>query len=249
MGWFEGSTWKWTLAWQRDLLQQELQEVEELSTILTEHHPVLNKEDTLTWKGKKEYKAKVLHQMLCMEMAAEVESIVCSVWMHLAPPKVEFFMWLVLLGKINTKEKLCTKGILPADQTLCALCSAQTETLDHVLLNCPFSWRVWTSVATELGQVLTVQPSFKVFYETWLNVQWRSKRVKKIWLSIVFAGAWRLWMSRNEVIFKQKELNFEELCHSIKWQVSVWTKTWKEEVPYRAEDIVRNFSAIPAMLS
>jgi len=231
------------------LLQQEIQEVEELVDIVSDHHPVPNQADTLTWRGKQEYKAKLLCQLLSLEMTVEVESMVCSVWMHLAPPKVEFFMWLALLGKLNTKEKLCKRGILPANQDLCVFCSAQPENLDHVLLNCPFSWKVWITIAKEMGKELTVHPSFKEFYETWIATQWRSKRVKKMWISIIFAGAWRLWMTRNDIIFNQKELNFEEICHSIKWQVSAWTKTWKEEVPYRVEDIARNFASIPTMLT
>ena len=54
--------------------------------------------------------------------------------------------------------------------------------------------------------------------------QWRSKRLKKLWISTFFVVAWRIWMVRNEIIFHQKELNFEEVGHSVKWEVAMWTK-------------------------
>jgi len=86
-----------------------------------------------------------------MEMEVEVESLVCSVWMNLVPPKVEFFMWLALLGKLNTKEMVCKKRILLESQISYTFCSSHIESLDHVLLNCSFSWKVWVSIAKELG--------------------------------------------------------------------------------------------------
>jgi len=135
--------------------------VEELTALLSAYHPLPNQDDTLYWKGKKEFSAKILQQLLHMEVEVEVESLVCSVWMNLVPPKVEFFMWLTLLGKINTKELLCKKGILLDCQTLCTFCSAHTENLDHVLLNCSFSWRVWCSIADDLGQNLASHATFK----------------------------------------------------------------------------------------
>ena len=184
-----------------------------------------------------------------MEMDVEVDSMVCSVWMNLTPPKVEFFMWLTLLGKLNTKEMLYKKGVLSVNQTSCTFCSAQSESLDHVLLQCPFSWKVWSSIADDLGQKLVLHTTFKQFYNACLSVQWRSKCLKKLWISTVFAVTWRLWMVRNELIFQQKELNFAEVCHSIRWKVAEWTRAWKDQLPYKVEDLARNFSALPDMLT
>jgi len=126
-----------------------------------------------------------------MELEVEVESLVCSVWLNLVPPKVEFFMWLTLLEKLNTKEMLCKKGVLSVNQTSCTFCSSHTESLDHVLLNCPFSWRVWCSIVDDLGQKLAYHTTFKQFYSSRLSVQWRSKCLTKIWISTVFAVTWR----------------------------------------------------------
>uniref|UniRef100_A0A7C9F570 Reverse transcriptase zinc-binding domain-containing protein n=2 Tax=Opuntia streptacantha TaxID=393608 RepID=A0A7C9F570_OPUST len=248
MGWFEGHMWKWALAWKRELTQQEVELVTGLTDLLSAHFPLPNQEDTIHWKGGKEYSAKVLQQLLYMEMEVEVESLVCSVWLNLVPPKVEFFMWLVLLGKLNTKEMLCKKGVLSVNQTSCSFCSSHTESLDHVLLNCPFSWRVWCSTAADLGQQLVYHTTFKQFYSSCLSIHWRSKCLKKIWISAVFAVTWRLWMVRNELIFHQKELNLTEVCHSIKWNVAVWTRAWKELIPYKVEELARNFSSLPEIL-
>jgi len=62
--------------------------------------------------------------------------------MNLAPPKVEFFMWLAMLEKLNTKELLCKKGVLKEDQKSCTFCADEAESLNHALLACPISWSI-----------------------------------------------------------------------------------------------------------
>jgi len=57
MGWFEGHLWKLALAWKRELAQQEVELVEGLIDLLSAHFLLPNQEDTIHWKGKKEYSA------------------------------------------------------------------------------------------------------------------------------------------------------------------------------------------------
>ena len=149
MGWFEGQLWKWTLAWKRELTQNELQLADELYALLSHQHPNPTHRDTILWKGSPNYKAKDLQKLLTVTV--EVDSLVCTVWMNLSPPKVEFFMWLALLGKLNTKEVLLGQEILSNGQTVCSLCSLESESIDHVLMKCNVSWKLWRYFAAELG--------------------------------------------------------------------------------------------------
>uniref|UniRef100_A0A7C8ZEC0 Reverse transcriptase zinc-binding domain-containing protein n=1 Tax=Opuntia streptacantha TaxID=393608 RepID=A0A7C8ZEC0_OPUST len=149
-----------------------------------------------------------------------------------------------LKSLLNTKELLYK---LQESQNVCTFCSTHSEDLDHVLIDCSFSWKVWCAIANDLGQQLSRQPTFKQFYEVWIAIPWRYKRLKNLWISTVFTVAWRLWMVRNEIIFQQKELSLVEVCHSIKWKVALWTKAWKQPVPYTVEDVARNFSSIPVL--
>jgi len=63
----------------------------------------------------------------------------------------------------------------------------------------------------------------------------------------LFATLWSLWMHRNGIIFKQRELDVLGLCHMIKWRVSSWSKVWEDEVPYSAELLAHNFQAFPLL--
>ena len=243
-----GQVWRWALAWRRELSQEELQQMDLLTALLVNHHTLPNQQDSLCWKGKTVFTAKALQQMMYLEIAVEVQSLVCTVWMNLVPPKVEIFMWLALLGKLNTKEMLCKRGVLQEEQNTCTFCSAHSENLNHILLNCQFSWEVWCSIANDLGQQAVKKPTFQQFYEAWLAVSWKSTKTTQLWVSTVFAMAWKLWMVRNEIIFNQQRLDRVEVCYSIKWVVAMWTKLWKDSLPYTTEEIVKNFTSFPQLL-
>jgi len=83
-----------------------------------------------------------------------------SAWMNLAPPKVEFFLWLALLDELNTKDLPHRKGIILAISNVCTFCSSNIETQDHLLVNCSSSWRIWCNISTDLGQQLARPSTF-----------------------------------------------------------------------------------------
>jgi len=78
MGWFAGTLWKWPLAWQRELSQTELQHLNVLTTLLSQHCPQWGKEDIVLWKSQNIYSVKEFQKQVKVE--AESDSKVCTVW-------------------------------------------------------------------------------------------------------------------------------------------------------------------------
>ncbi|KAL4346476.1 hypothetical protein GQ457_17G006660 [Hibiscus cannabinus] len=66
------------------------------------------------------------------------------VWSGLAPPKVEGFLWKVILGRIPTLVELDKRGALHSSSTRCALCSKDEETVNHIFCLCEIGWKVWS---------------------------------------------------------------------------------------------------------
>ena len=245
MGWYEGQVWSWVFAWQRELSQEELKKVDELKGLITTHNPQQNKEDTLLWNEKTSYTVRAFQQEY--NKGVVYDNLVCKVWMNLAPPKVEFFMWLALLEKLNTKEMLWKKGILQEDQISCTFCSEQSESSSHILMSCPVSWRIWCTIAEDLDQELSMPDTLRKHYEDWMGRKWRHITFRKFWCTTFFAVAWSLWLTRNEIIFQHKELDMEKLCNLIRWRVTFWTKAWKEQPPYQSSELARKFDVIPVL--
>ena len=138
MGWFEGNTWRWVLSWNKVLNQEELSAEQSLHNILKQHHPQRNIPDKLEWKQHGAFTVK----NLCNEVSKQqdngvtVDTITCSVWQKLAPPKVELMTWLALLDRLNTKDRLARKKVIPAEMNICTFCNRHTEDIHHLLLLC-----------------------------------------------------------------------------------------------------------------
>jgi len=108
--------------------------------------------------------------------------------------------------------------------------------------------KIWTLIAGKLGQFLTIPVTFRQHYEMWMAISWKNRLSKKLWASTFFTVAWRIWLTRNEIIFQQQDFNQEVLCQNIKRRVAFWTKAWKDHIPYIEEELARNFANIPVIL-
>lgn len=64
-----------------------------------------------------------------------INYVVARVWGNLAPPKVDLFVWLVIWGKINTKDNLGRKGILQGDDLLYVFCGSVSKFVDHLFVH------------------------------------------------------------------------------------------------------------------
>ena len=171
-------------------------------------------------------------------------------WMNIAPPKLKFMVWLALLGRLNTKDMLVRKKIIPQECNLCSFCSLHAETCDHLLVHCSVAWQVWCNIAEGLGlRQMLQQQNFRQMYELWLSKsrsihnRWR----KKLLLVSFFAVTWSLWNKRNLMVFQNHEFEHNTFCHTVRRRIALWSKEGKESMPYSTEDIVRHFNAIPVL--
>ncbi|MED6116523.1 hypothetical protein PIB30_101055 [Stylosanthes scabra] len=44
-----------------------------------------------------------------------------------SPPKLELLVWMVMLEKINTRDKLASCGVLPNSMAMCPMCDLHGE--------------------------------------------------------------------------------------------------------------------------
>ena len=68
--------------WKRELSNDEMQKVDELHCLLTQHQPVMNNRDTLLWDANKCYTVKAFQQVA--NRGVIYDNLVCQVWMNLA---------------------------------------------------------------------------------------------------------------------------------------------------------------------
>lgn len=61
--------------------------------------------------------------------------MIAGLWKILVPYRVEIFVWLAMLGTLNTKDKLIRLGILEASNGPCLLCNSEPESGEHALFS------------------------------------------------------------------------------------------------------------------
>lgn len=112
------------------------------------------------------------------------------VWRNNAPPKVQFFGWLLVQHKIKCRRNLYRKNIV--DIETCPICLECPETANHLILECSFSRQIWAnlSIGTEGHDVASL---------------WLLPRPAPIpsahYNMLLLLVCWMLWKHRNEVVF------------------------------------------------
>lgn len=121
-----------------------------------------------------------------------------TVWNPWGIPKHSFLMWLFVLNRCPTRDRLINWGLPTAPN--CLLCNALAESRDHLFFQCPFAWSVWSTVAAKCN--LTPLPTWN---QTMLALQsLRCARPQKILTLLACqATVYLLWTERNNRLHRQ----------------------------------------------
>ncbi|KAF4354750.1 hypothetical protein F8388_026545 [Cannabis sativa] len=57
-----------------------------------------------------------------------------EVWSRMNTPKQSIILWLVMLNKLKTKDRLIKMGIMVQEK--CSLCEEQAKSIQHLFFDC-----------------------------------------------------------------------------------------------------------------
>ena len=139
------NTWK---AWQIDNLPNWLsEEKDSLIHLLKGKAPAAkNMPDKRGWGQRSgKYSASEGYKaLLSLPHVAPNPARWNFIWNFPLMPKIDFFCWTAAHQSILTGDNLKIRGM--EGPSRCPLCCSEEETMDHLLLNCPFSKEVWSEV-------------------------------------------------------------------------------------------------------
>lgn len=137
-----------------------------------------------------------------------------TIWKAEAIPKVKFFMWTFLKGKTLTAENLKKRGI--AGPSRCPNCQDAEESIQHLFISCPFVVSCWSSINPSAVLIWNSQQAIGEALNNWKrSYPWQSMKhnlAKTVWDALPFAILWRIWIARNNMIFRNKETSIRHLC-------------------------------------
>lgn len=143
-------------------------------------------------------------------------------WKSWAPLRCKIFLWLAMLNRCWTADRLARRGLQHPDK--CLLCDQEEETVQHILTSCVFARQVWTTVLGRVGlQHLAPTLEFDTFKDWW---RWAARRAPKAarkgMNSLLILTAWSIWKMRNRCMFDGCQPAARPVLQEIHEQANLW---------------------------
>lgn len=192
-GFWDERIWTWSLLWKRSLRPQEKLERLLLENLLEQVNLSPSDHDSLMWSPSKlgSLTVKSVTQELVKPHSVGPANLIHSnapkgFWLSLVPHRIEIFTWLVLLEKINSKDKLVRIGIIPTTEAICSLCGQGNEDVNHPFLHYTFSHHLWSWWMNIWGLHWAFPSTIRVEFDQWKPLL-KGSFFKKIWCAIFFS--------------------------------------------------------------
>ncbi|KAL4296867.1 hypothetical protein GQ457_12G029750 [Hibiscus cannabinus] len=232
--------WIWSFKVRRALFSWEQAVWDEFIRIINKGAADSGTMDVLKWEHASNgvYSTKKLCE-LESALGSTEDKIWKLVWSGLAPPKVEGFLWKVILGRIPTLVELDKRGALHSSSTRCALCSRDEETVNHIFCLCEIGWKVWSKWVNEWRIRLVFPNSIKQLLQMWDSLP-ANRALKEFWRLSFFCILWTIWLCRNGVVFNNLVYNEQKIFEEMLLRLGFWCKGEWHTSTCSINEFVRN---------
>lgn len=157
-----------------------------------------------------------------------------AVWSPRSIPRQSFHAWLVVLDRTPTRDRLISWGLQVSH--LCLLCNANSESRDHLYMDCPFSFDLWTLIATKC-QLLPLQNWYALINQMTSLPPPRSKKLLCLlaWKAVMY---W-LWRERNERLHANTFRTIDSLLKTIDRQIRNHIQSFRESNPALSSKMIQ----------
>uniref|UniRef100_A0A7N2LHE6 Reverse transcriptase zinc-binding domain-containing protein n=1 Tax=Quercus lobata TaxID=97700 RepID=A0A7N2LHE6_QUELO len=126
-----------------------------------------------------------------------------KIWKLNIPPKVRNFLWRACSNILPTRENLHRRRVQV--EPWCELCCQCTETVAHMLWECPLARNVWHYAKEKCRNVRTQS---RIFFSLFKMVVDRfSQQEIEQWATV----SWSIWSARNKFCFEKFQRHPEQI--------------------------------------
>jgi len=134
-------------------------------------------------------------------------------WGSCAPPRVQFFAWLLVHERIQCKANLARRKILPDDT--CELCGRRPETVVHLLFFCDFAASFWRALGFDIPADMEAK-----------NIRDLPRPIhigEMHYDTFILVCCWSLWKRRNGITFRQETMSLRQTLQECKREAKAWS--------------------------
>ena len=128
-------------------------------------------------------------------------------WTKAFIPKIDMFCSTMAHKSILSSENLKKRGM--EGPSRCPLCKSDEETTDHIMIGCPFSKEVWREAMVIPG--INLPGTIQALFSDWMKLSpfrlSKKTLLQTAWRWILKAVCWKIWIERNNRIFREQELH------------------------------------------
>ena len=238
-----GGPCEWNVTFGRDFNDWELDLVVEFFQLLASNN---SKEGTdgLRWKGRKDgvFSSRSFYHLL--NERTRMPFPWKGIWAVKAPPRVSFFIWTATWGRILTCDNLMQRGYSMVGR--CCLCCADGETVDHLLLHCPYSHVLWSFPFRSFHVSWVMPRNVKELLFGWRN--WFGKHHSDIWNLAPLCLMWIVWLELNSRIFEDVSCSTDQLLEKFASSLFDWSRVWGFSTANNVEDFIVALNSVSASL-
>jgi ribonuclease HI len=141
-----------------------------------------------------------------------------AIWTVKSLPKIDMFVWTVAQKGVLSGENLRKRGW--EGPSRCPLCLQEEESMNHLLLVCPFASEVW-QLALGLGALAPNLPQeIHLLLSNWQALcPFRTANqghLLALWRSIPKFILWKIWLERNNRLFREEKRTPAQVATRIK---------------------------------
>jgi len=139
-----------------------------------------------------------------------------------APGKCKFFIWLVIHDRCWTAARRKKHGL--QDDDSCALCAQMPETVDHLLIACPFTREVWFRLLRRFDWVSLAPNAQSTFFVSWWSTARKqlSKDNRRCLDTLVILTSWLLWKEKNDRTFDRQVRTVHDVLARVYNEIVDW---------------------------
>jgi len=120
--------------------------------------------------------------------------VAAFVWRNRAPPRVQFFAWLLVRERIQSRENLKRRKVL--EDAACEICASADETAAHIMFECEFAKSFWAALHIDLPSLITTAKLSELVPPQHIPAGHFD--------SFLLLCCWQLWKRRNNAVFRQQ---------------------------------------------
>ncbi|WVZ56128.1 hypothetical protein U9M48_006704 [Paspalum notatum var. saurae] len=142
------------------------------------------------------------------------------IWKSWAPPNCKFFIWLAILNRCWTSDRLAKRGLS------CPLCDQADESIQHILMQCVVARELWFQVLQKINLHAVSPPEASSRLTSWWSQSSRAlpKDARKGFNSLVILVSWELWKHRNACVFEGVRPDVQAVLFAIVSEGQLWCR-------------------------